>query len=45
MVRFSCNNDDDIEVFGGGGITETFTPGTSTETIAAWVRENVPPRA
>jgi|SRR6185369_862640 len=37
--------EDDIQGLKDAGICEVFTPGTSTETIAAWVRDNVPPRA
>lgn len=37
--------EDDIPGLKAAGITEIFTPGTSTETIAAWVRDNVRPRA
>jgi len=33
---------DDIPGLKAKGIREVFTPGTSTETIVAWVRENVP---
>ncbi|ABQ27637.1 cobalamin B12-binding domain-containing protein [Geotalea uraniireducens] len=36
--------EDDIPGLKAAGICEIFTPGTSTEAIAAWVRENVPPR-
>ena len=37
--------EDDIPGLKAAGICEIFTPGTSTETIAAWVKDNVPPRA
>ena len=37
--------EDDIPALKAAGICEIFTPGTSTETIAAWVKDNVPPRA
>lgn len=37
--------DDAIPGLKAAGITEIFTPGTSTETIVAWVRENILPRA
>lgn len=36
--------DDDIPGLKKAGIREVFTPGTSTEAIVAWVRENVKPR-
>jgi len=36
---------DDIPGLKGAGIREIFTPGTSTEDIVGWVRENVRPRA
>ena len=35
----------DIPGLKQAGISEVFTPGTSTETIVAWVREKVTPRA
>ena len=34
----------DFERLKGAGVTGVFTPGTSLETIIAWVRENVHPR-
>ncbi|CAG0970543.1 cobalamin B12-binding domain-containing protein [Geobacter sp.] len=37
--------DDDIPGLKGAGVSEVFTPGTSTEHIVQWVRENVTPRA
>lgn len=37
--------DDDIPGLKAAGIREVFTPGTSTEAIVGWVRENVHPRA
>jgi methylmalonyl-CoA mutase C-terminal domain/subunit len=37
--------DDDIPGLKAAGIKEVFTPGTSTEDIVAWVRNNVHPRA
>ena len=36
--------DDDMEALKQKGIMGLFTPGTSTETIISWVRENVKPR-
>jgi methylmalonyl-CoA mutase C-terminal domain/subunit len=36
--------DDDIPVLKQKGIREIFTPGTSTEAIVGWVRENIRPR-
>lgn len=36
--------EDDIPGLKAAGITEIFTPGTSTETISAWVKDNVLPR-
>lgn len=36
--------EDDIPGLKSAGITEVFTPGTSTEAIVAWVKENVKPR-
>jgi methylmalonyl-CoA mutase, C-terminal domain len=35
--------EEDIPGLKAAGIREVFTPGTSTETIVAWVRENVTP--
>ncbi|RNC70376.1 MAG: cobalamin B12-binding domain-containing protein [Desulfuromonadales bacterium] len=37
--------DDDIPGLKSAGVSEVFTPGTSTEDIVKWVRENVTPRA
>ncbi|MBT0666226.1 cobalamin B12-binding domain-containing protein [Geobacter pelophilus] len=37
--------EDDIPGLKGAGIKEVFTPGTSTEDIVKWVRENIRPRA
>lgn len=37
--------DDDIPSLKAAGIKEVFTPGTSTEAIVQWVRDNVKPRA
>jgi len=37
--------EDDIPGLKAAGISEVFTPGTSTETIVAWVRDNVTPHA
>lgn len=37
--------DDDIPGLKAAGVSEVFTPGTSTEQIVQWVRENVAPRA
>jgi methylmalonyl-CoA mutase, C-terminal domain len=37
--------EEDIPGLKRAGIAEVFTPGTSTETIVAWVRENVTPHA
>lgn len=37
--------EDDIPSLKSSGIKEVFTPGTSTEDIVKWVRENVHPRA
>jgi methylmalonyl-CoA mutase C-terminal domain/subunit len=36
--------DDDIPGLKSAGIKEVFTPGTSTDDIVAWVRNNVHPR-
>lgn len=36
--------EDDIPGLKESGICEIFTPGTSTEAIAAWVKENILPR-
>ena len=37
--------DDDIPGLKAAGLKEIFTPGTSTEDIVKWVRDNVQPRA
>jgi methylmalonyl-CoA mutase C-terminal domain/subunit len=37
--------EDDIPGLKAAGIAEVFTPGTSTETIVAWLRDNVTPHA
>ena len=37
--------EEDIPGLKASGIREVFTPGTSTETIVAWVRDNVTPHA
>ena len=37
--------EDDIPGLKAAGICEVFTPGTSTEAIVQWVRDNIPPRA
>jgi len=37
--------DDDIPGLKAAGIKEVFTPGTSTEAIVQWVRDNVKPRS
>ena len=37
--------EDDIPGLKAAGICEVFTPGTSTEEIVRWIRENVKPRA
>ena len=36
---------DDIPALKGAGIKEVFTPGTSTDDIVSWVKDNVHPRA
>lgn len=36
--------EDDIPGLKSAGISEVFTPGTSTETIVAWVKDKVSPR-
>ncbi len=36
---------DDIPALKDAGVREVFTPGTSTEDIVSWVRDNVHPRA
>jgi len=37
--------EDDIPGLKAAGICEVFTPGTSTEAIVTWIRDNVKPRA
>lgn len=37
--------EDDIPSLKAAGISEVFTPGTSTEEIVSWVKNNVQPRA
>jgi methylmalonyl-CoA mutase C-terminal domain/subunit len=37
--------DDDIPGLKAAGLSEVFTPGTSTEDIVAWVKNTVKPRA
>ncbi|MBC7961853.1 MAG: cobalamin B12-binding domain-containing protein [Steroidobacteraceae bacterium] len=37
--------EDDIPSLKAAGISEIFTPGTSTEDIVGWVKSNVQPRA
>ncbi|TSK08802.1 MAG: cobalamin B12-binding domain-containing protein [Geobacter sp.] len=37
--------EDDIPGLKKAGIAEVFTPGTSTETIVGWVRDNITPHA
>ena len=37
--------EDDIPSLKAAGISEVFTPGTSTEDIVSWVKHNVQPRA
>ena len=37
--------DDDIPGLKSAGLKEIFTPGTSTDDIVGWVRENVKPHA
>lgn len=37
--------EDDIPGLKDAGICEVFTPGTSTEDIVRWIKENVKPRA
>jgi len=37
--------EDDIPSLKAAGISEVFTPGTSTEEIVSWVKSNVQPRA
>ena len=36
--------DEDVPALKAAGVKEIFTPGTSTERVVSWVRENVPPR-
>ena len=36
--------DDDIRTLRDKGVSQLFTPGTSTDEIVAWVRENVTPK-
>ena len=37
--------EDDIPGLKAAGISEVFTPGTSTEDIVRWIRDNIQPRA
>ncbi len=37
--------DDDIPKLKGLGVTEIFTPGSSTQDIVQWIRSNIPERA
>ena len=37
--------DDDIPKLKGMGVTEIFTPGSSTQDIVTWIRTNIPERA
>jgi len=37
--------DDDIPKLKGMGVTEIFTPGSSTQDIVQWIRTNIPTRA
>jgi len=37
--------EDDIPALKEAGISEVFTPGTSTEEIVSWVKSNIQPRA
>lgn len=37
--------EDDIPALKEAGISEVFTPGTSTEEIVSWVKNNIQPRA
>jgi len=37
--------EDDIPSLKAAGISEVFTPGTSTEEIVSWVKSNIQPRA
>jgi methylmalonyl-CoA mutase C-terminal domain/subunit len=37
--------DDDIPKLKGMGVTEIFTPGSSTQDIVQWIRTNIPGRA
>ena len=36
--------DEDIATLKHAGVKEIFTPGATTESVIAWVRENVRPR-
>jgi methylmalonyl-CoA mutase C-terminal domain/subunit len=36
--------EEDVAVLKASGVAEVFTPGTSLETIVAWVRQHVKPR-
>jgi methylmalonyl-CoA mutase C-terminal domain/subunit len=36
--------DEDIVTLKEAGVKEIFTPGSTTESVIAWVRENVRPR-
>lgn len=37
--------DEDLEPLKEAGVATVFTPGTTTETIAQWVRQNIKPRS
>jgi len=37
--------DDDIPRLKGLGVSEIFTPGSSTQDIVQWIRQNIQPRA
>ncbi len=37
--------EEDIEALKKAGVKEVFTPGTSTQTIIEWIRNNVSPRS
>jgi len=37
--------DEDLEPLKEAGVATVFTPGTTTETIARWVRQNIKPRS
>jgi methylmalonyl-CoA mutase C-terminal domain/subunit len=46
-IKLFCGGvipEDDIPGLKAAGIQEVFSPGTSTEDIVAWVRENIVPR-